>query len=92
MQALFQCYGLHMTLRTEKHCLLAPCRYYHDVVGLAAEEMAPISVVEQAQLLTPVCLVPPCLAQGVRHGFWANSTLGLVVAHQHIGWSQRQPK
>ena len=29
-------------------------RYYRDVVGLTAEEMAPISVVEQAQLLAPV--------------------------------------
>jgi hypothetical protein len=34
-----------------------PCahgRYYRDAVGLTAEEMAPISVVEQAQLLAPV--------------------------------------
>ena len=30
------------------------CRYYQDVMGLLAAEMAPISVVEQAQLMMPV--------------------------------------
>ncbi len=71
------------------------CRYYQEVMGLSAAEMAPVSVVEQAQLLMPVrrrcqdglsisrsfgCITEAGVASSLEHGPDANYLSDYLVA------------